>query len=127
MTTLGRRVFVVDDEWIIATTLTAILNLKGFSAESFTDPESALEAFSRECPDLLISDVMMPGLTGVDLAIEVKALCPKCHILLISGNAATANVLSPALVAGHHFEVLAKPIPPLHLIEVIQHAFQAMA
>ena len=115
-----QRIFVVDDEHIIAMTLAAILSYHGYDARHFTDPLKALEAINNECPNLLISDVMMAGLTGVELAIQVKALYPTCRIVLISGNAATADLLYPALIAGHHFEVHAKPITPPNLIAIIQ-------
>jgi CheY-like chemotaxis protein len=67
------RVFVVDDEHVIASTLAAILTLHGYSATSFTSPQEALAAARSSAPDLLISDVLMPGFSGVDLAIQIKA------------------------------------------------------
>ena len=90
------RVFVVDDEHVIAFTLATILNQSGFRAIPFTNPLDALEAASLEGPNLLISDVMMPELSGVDLAIRIKSKCPGCKILLFSGQAATADLLADA-------------------------------
>jgi CheY-like chemotaxis protein len=72
------RVFVVDDEHLIAGSLAAILNMHGYSATSFTSPLEALAAAQSRVPDLLITDVAMPGLSGVDLAILIKAECPEC-------------------------------------------------
>jgi two-component system OmpR family response regulator len=57
-------VFVVDDEKTIAETLVTILHLSGFAAKSFTDPREALSAALDDAPDLLLSDVMMPELSG---------------------------------------------------------------
>lgn len=68
-------VFVVDDEEVIASSLATILKLHGgLRARSFTKPLEALEAARLEAPDLLISDVMMPELSGIDLAIQVREL-----------------------------------------------------
>jgi PleD family two-component response regulator len=53
-------VFVVDDEPAIATTLAMILNSSGFSANAFTDPREALRFAETQCPDFLITDVVMP-------------------------------------------------------------------
>jgi DNA-binding NtrC family response regulator len=127
MTDTRQRVFVVDDEPVIAITLASILCLKGYNARSFVDPRQALEAFHDECPDLLISDVMMPELTGVDLAIQVKAICPGCRVLLISGQAATDDLLGPAREHGHDFQLLAKPVTPPRLLEIVQQSFQPTA
>jgi len=106
------RVFVVDDEHVIASTLAAILKLHGYSATSFTSPLEALAAARSRAPDLLISDVVMPDLSGVDLAILIKAECPECKILLFSGQAATQDLLKDARSQGHTFQLLQKPVHP---------------
>jgi DNA-binding NtrC family response regulator len=103
-------VFVVDDEHVIASTLAAMLKLDGYSATSFTSPQAALAAARSSAPDLLISDVLMRGLSGVDLAIQIKAQCPECKILLFSGQANTRDLLKDARSQGHNFQLLEKPI-----------------
>src|SRR5580658_9231151 len=89
-------VYVVDDEPIIALTLAAILNASGFRASAFTSAEDAIKAAERDGPALLITDVVMPGMNGIDLAIHLKSLCPKCKVLLFSGQAATSDLLESA-------------------------------
>lgn len=115
------RVFVVDDEDVIASTLAMILRLQGgFHARSFTDPLKALEAANLEAPDLLISDVMMPQLSGIDLAIQVRLRYPDCKVLLFSGQSATANLLEAARKNGYDFELLLKPVHPSDLLTKIR-------
>jgi DNA-binding NtrC family response regulator len=114
------RVFVVDDEFIIATTLATILQRNGFDAVSFTDPAEALKAAFMSVPDLLISDVVMPGLSGIELAILLRERHPECKVLLFSGQAATADLLEAARKKGHGFEVLAKPIHPTDFLKKIR-------
>ena len=114
------RVFVVDDEHVIAFTLATILNQSGFRAIPFTNPLDALDAASLEGPNLLISDVMMPELSGVDLAIRIKSKCPGCKILLFSGQAATADLLADARREGHNFKLLSKPVHPSDLLAAIR-------
>ncbi len=106
------RIFVVDDEKIIVDTLTLIFTRGGFPTEGFDDPRKAFRAALIEAPDLLISDVMMPSLSGVDLAIQLKGVCPRCEILLMSGQADTNDLLREARKLGFHFKLLAKPIAP---------------
>jgi CheY-like chemotaxis protein len=113
---LAPSVFVVDDEPIIASTLAAILQGNGFSAKFFTCPLEALTAARSKAPDLLISDVAMPGISGVELAIRMRAQYPTCKILLFSGQAATFDLLEHARVQGHHFDLLLKPVPPTELL-----------
>jgi CheY-like chemotaxis protein len=113
-------VFVVDDESVIAVTLTIILKRSGFKATAFTNPAEALKSASIEAPDLLVSDVMMPGMSGVDLAIQLKSIRPSCKILLFSGQAATADLLSAARAKGHDFTLLTKPVHPKDLLHTLQ-------
>jgi DNA-binding NtrC family response regulator len=109
-------VFVVDDEPVIANTLAIILNQAGFSATAFDHPEKAVAAQADLAPNLLISDVVMPGMTGIELAIEFRKKQPECKVLLFSGQAATADLLEKARAQGHDFELLAKPVHPADLL-----------
>jgi DNA-binding NtrC family response regulator len=116
------RVFVVDDEFTIASTLGMILRHKGFDATSYHAPLDALEAARSQAPDLLISDVVMPQFSGIELAIRVKEQCPNCKVLLFSGQSATAGMLEVARANGHDFEILTKPVHPTDLLRKINEA-----
>jgi CheY-like chemotaxis protein len=105
-------IFVVDDEPVIASSLAAILQMNGFSARFFTCPLEALAAARTESPDLVISDVAMPGISGIELAIKMRAQYPNCKILLFSGQAATSDLLEAARAQGHDFRLLQKPVHP---------------
>ena len=118
-------VFVVDDEHVIASSLAMILCHEGFDATPYTLPLDALKASCSKAPDLLISDVLMPRLSGVDLAIQVQKKCPGCKVLLFSGQAATAPLLEEARAKGHDFELLSKPIHPKELLKKIESVFAA--
>ena len=115
------HVYVIDDEKIITHTLTAILGQKGYSAVGFTNPLEALEAATTQPPAILISDVIMPEMDGIELAIEFQARFPRCKITLLSGQTATADLLESARERGHNFTVLAKPIHPKELLAEIGH------
>ena len=112
-------VLVVDDERIIADTLAAILELNGYAAMTAYDAQSALEIVQVIPPDLLISDVLMPGMSGVELAMALSQLAPNCKVLLFSGQAATMDLLAAARSAGFEFLALAKPVhPSVMLVQV---------
>jgi CheY-like chemotaxis protein len=112
-------VLVVDDERIIADTLSIILTKSGFSVMTAYDGMSALELAANRAPDLLISDVMMPGMTGVELAIAMTQTIPACKVLLFSGQAATVDLLEKSRAAGHEFTALTKPVHPTVLLKHI--------
>jgi len=110
------KVLVVDDERVIADTLSMILNQSGFDARAAYSGERALELANTFAPDMLISDVIMADLNGIDAAIQIRALLPKVKILLFSGQAATADLLEKARTRGYEFEILAKPVHPQDLL-----------
>ncbi len=110
------RVLVVDDERVIADTLAIILNQSGFNATAVYSGEKAVEMAETLRPDMVISDVIMNDLNGIDAAIQIRAMLPGCKILLFSGQAATADLLDRVRSQGHEFEILAKPVHPQDLL-----------
>jgi CheY-like chemotaxis protein len=80
----------------------------------------ALAAARSESPDLVISDVAMPGISGIDLAIQMRAQYPNCKILLFSGQAATLDLLESARAQGYDFRLLQKPVHPSEFLFEIE-------
>jgi CheY-like chemotaxis protein len=114
-----RRVLVVDDERVIADSVAAILNRSGFRAISRYSGAQAIESIHEECPDIIVSDVVMPDLNGIQLAKAVRTLCPKARIVLFSGNVETTSLLDGASLDGYFFEILQKPIHPVQLLKAL--------
>lgn len=111
------RILVVDDETLIADTIVQILNRNGFIAEAAYSGAQAIEQARLHCPELVLSDVMMPNVDGVEAAIAIREHCPDTRIVLFSGQAATVEILARARQRGHEFELLPKPIHPTQLIK----------
>ena len=110
------KVLIVDDERVIADTLAMILNHAGFEAKAVYSGEKAVEIVPLFQPDMLISDVIMGDMNGIDAAILIRRMCPEIRVLLFSGQAATANLLEKAQHRGHQFDILSKPIHPQDLL-----------
>jgi CheY-like chemotaxis protein len=110
------RVIVVDDEHVIADTLATILNRSGFEATAVYTGRQAVDLARKIHPDLIVSDVIMPDMNGIEAAIVIREMLPSCKVLLFSGQAATADLLENARASGHEFEILAKPIHPQDLL-----------
>jgi CheY-like chemotaxis protein len=112
-------VLIVDDEKVIADTLSIILSKSGFATFTAYNGSTALELANIVQPQLLISDVVMPGMTGVELAIALGEVIPHCKVLLFSGQAATADLLREARESGHDFTTLTKPVHPTDMLRRI--------
>jgi CheY-like chemotaxis protein len=120
-------VLVVDDESAIADTLSKILSLSGYAAMPVYDAEEALETALLMPPELLITDVMLPGMSGIELAIQMRRIFPDCRVLLFSGQAATSDLLNSAARAGHKFTLLTKPVYPVDLLQRVSESFGSAA
>lgn len=110
------RVYIVDDEWIISQTLAAILCKEGFQAQAFHNPDQVLIRSMEHPPDVLITDVIMPGMTGIELAIALRRAGHEGRIILFSGQAGALDLLCDARRRGYDFELLDKPLHPLQLV-----------
>ena len=110
-------ILVVDDEETLANSTVEILNISGFCAFVAYDGETALELAAKLHPDILLTDVVMAGMNGIELAVAITKVLPETQILLISGQAGTIDLLEKARQDGHAFELVAKPIHPMELIE----------
>lgn len=113
------KIIVVDDEPVIADTLVDILRGEGCQAISVSDGTSAMQWARIILPDVIISDVMMPGMTGIEAAIAIKEFLPSCRVILFSGQAGTVDLLEKARDKGHVFELLTKPISPNALLAAL--------
>lgn len=118
-------VLVVDDESVIADTLAEILSRSGYNAMAEYDGDSALETALLSPPEMLITDVVLPGMTGIELAITVRRIFPDCKIILFSGQASTADLLASARADGHQFTLLNKPLHPQDLLLKVSEGLKA--
>lgn len=109
------KVIVADDEQVTATTLTIVPNHAGFEACAFSGGEAAIEALNSFDLYVLISDAVIPDMSGIQAAIVIRSKQPNCKVLLFSEQAVTADLLQDARAQGHSFEITAMPI---HFLEM---------
>jgi CheY-like chemotaxis protein len=114
------KVLIADDEKVIADTLAMILNLGGFEARAVYSCQTAVEMAPAFRPDMLISDVIMAELNGVEAAIQIRAMLPNIRVFLLSGQTATAEMLEKSQAKDYGFEVLIKPLQPRDLLDKLR-------
>ena len=114
------KVLVVDDERLLADTTSSILRIAGFHARTAYDGWEALEIARTFHPGCILTDVMMPMMNGVELAIAVTKMFPGTKVVLFSGQAGISNIMQDSRSRGYDFPLLAKPVHPLKLIEAVK-------
>ena len=111
-----KHILVVDDESQITRVLRTSLSSHGYDIRVANDGETALEIMKDWSPDLVITDLTMPGMNGIELAIALVQSIPDCKVLLFSGQASTVDLLDKARHEGHHFTLILKPVHPTDLL-----------
>lgn len=108
------KVLVIDDEALIADTLTKILTLHGFEATPLYSGESALEWIENVRPDIVLSDIMMHEVDGVQAAVRIRELHPECRVILFSASA--LSFADRRKISSLGFEYLERPLHPKVLL-----------
>jgi CheY-like chemotaxis protein len=114
------KILVVDDQKLIVDTIAEILEGAGFEVAIACDAWAALELAASFEPERILSDILMPGMNGVEFAIAMRKMYPSVKILLFSGQAGISEILDRAEEQGYKFDVIPKPIHPKKLIERIK-------
>ena len=112
-----RTVLVVDDDRVLADTLSDILRKHGFKPVALYSGEEALELAGRFRPDVVLSDIRMSRLDGIEAAKRIHALHPDCRIILFTAHTASAAMIQ--LIHGLGFEFLPRPLHPEHVLNVL--------
>lgn len=118
------KVLVVDDNEIVADTMTLVLTFGGFDAIGDYDPHHALSLAETGSFDLLLTDVMMPRMSGIELAIAASEAGFVAKVLLMSGVDATTDLLEDARGRGYAFEILPKPTNASEIIAKVGELLQ---
>ncbi|MFZ0661286.1 MAG: response regulator [Acidobacteriaceae bacterium] len=116
---MSYRIMVVDDEARIADTLALVLQHSGYETAVAYEGDSALAQCPEFQPDLLLTDVVMPGMDGIELSQHVTDKFPTCKVLLFSGNTTTTELLERAQKKGRNLPLLSKPVHPVELLRKI--------
>ena len=114
------RILVVDDEAPLLLTLSANLELEGFDVVGAANGEEALAELRKGRFDLVLSDIRMPGMNGVELFRAIKQVAPELPVVLMTGFA-LEGLVNDALKEGA-YTVLAKPCPVDHVLDVLSRA-----
>ena len=118
-------VWVVDDDRSIRFVLRKALERAGIPSRAFERAEHVLEALREERPDVLVSDIRMPGMDGTSLLEEVKRRQPTLPVIIMTAYSDVESAV--ASFKGGAFEYLAKPFDVVKAVEVIDRARKASA
>lgn len=117
---LPPHVLIAEDDPLGASALETFLRFSGYRITLAEDGLQALAAFERTPADLLITDIMMPGLDGNGLIRELWGRRPELPVVVITGDAARLRPEYRPPLVSHRLALLAKPVKPSHVIDALQ-------
>lgn len=118
------KILVVDDEQEIVDMIVRNLKLEGYNIEGLTDPEEALERIKEENYQVVITDIKMPELSGVDLLKEIKKIDGIVQVIMITGYVTPSNIIS-SLSRGAN-DCLFKPLDMDRLKEAVDNSLEKL-
>jgi len=118
------KVLVADDEVEFASTLTTRLQLRNFDATMVTSGEKALRAVSDNCPNVLLLDMKMPDLDGLEVLAKLKDNYPGLKVIILTGHG-SFGIGRGGMELGA-FDYLMKPVDLNLLIEKIEEAYSSI-
>jgi len=115
------RILVVDDEPEVVAILTKSFSDAGYTVDAAAHGGDALIAVSQYQPDVVVLDILMEGLDGVQVLERIRSLDPSIRVIMITGS--TDATLKPTAMSMGAFAYMSKPVSLGHLLEAVAAAF----
>jgi two-component system C4-dicarboxylate transport response regulator DctD len=117
---VGIHVIFIDDDKFIRKSTVQSMQMAGFEIDGYAEVSSALPSINIHCPSVIVSNIKMPGITGLELLQRVKLIDAQIPVILITGQGDIAMAVQAMRDGAYHF--LEKPFSPDNLIEIIRRA-----
>jgi DNA-binding NtrC family response regulator len=118
----NKRVLLVDDETEFVSALAERLNLRGFDAQTATTGEEALGKINSSPPDVVLLDVLMPGMNGLEVLKRIKAGHPQVQVILLTGRGSWDGIQG---IREGAYDCLMKPIQIEELMQIMAEALES--
>lgn len=118
------KVLLVDDEVELVQALAERLELRGFAVRHALSGEEALGVIASDPPDLMVLDLRMPGMDGMEVLRTVKRDHPGIHVIMLTGHGSEKDMETAHMLGA--FEYLQKPVDIAVLVAVLKRAAQLM-
>jgi len=114
------RILIIDDDPGCLDSLKSSLELSGYDCEAFTQPKKAVKAYKKSRHDIIITDMKMPTMTGLEVLKEIKSFNPDAKVIIITAYGDVETAI--AAVNNHAYAFFGKPLNFPELMETIEKA-----
>ncbi len=117
---MRNHILIVDDEGSIRTSLSGVLQDEGYEVHTAQNGQEALEIIKQEPPDMVMLDIWMPGMDGIETLSKIKEIAPQVEVVMISGHGSIETAVKTTKLGAYDF--LEKPLSLDKTVLIVQHA-----
>ena len=118
-------IYIIDDEPAILKALKQLLSIEGYEAEVFGDAREALKKLDRDWPGVVLSDINMPGIDGVEFLREVLKVDSEFSVVMLTGHGDISTAVESMRLGAYDF--IEKPFSNEHILDVLNRAGEKRA
>jgi len=115
-----KKVLIVDDEGRVVQSIAGVLQDEGFQVATAESGEEAIGVVQKEDPDIVLLDIWMPGMDGIEVLKKLKWMSPDCQVIMISGHATISTAMAAVKLGA--FDFIEKPLSLDVLLTTIRRA-----
>jgi UDP-3-O-[3-hydroxymyristoyl] N-acetylglucosamine deacetylase len=117
---MEKKVLIVDDEERVVQSIAGVLEDEGFRVVRAKSGEEAIKVFQEEGPDIILLDIWMPGMDGIEVLKRLKWIAPECQVIMVSGHATISTAMTAVKLGA--FDFIEKPLSIDLLLVTIRRA-----
>src|SRR5512139_3987467 len=117
---MGKTILIVDDEESICSSLGGILNDEGYRAITAGSGEDAIRMIEEEMPDLVLLDIWLPGMDGLETLGQIKSEHPQLQVIMMSGHGNIETAVKATKLGA--FDFIEKPLSLDKTVLIVNHA-----
>jgi len=121
----GRDILVIEDEPVVSNSLRRILSRQGHRVDQALAPEAGLSKVDGKCYDLVLLDLRMPGMSGLEVLSEIKSRRPEQKVMIVTGYASIESAVEATRLGASHY--IAKPFTPEELTRATNQVLEEVA
>ena len=118
------KILLVDDEVDFVATLSERLSLRDMNSQSASSGEEALKSVGDNVPDIIVLDLKMPGIDGMEVLRRVKQYFPQIQVIILTGHGSDQDEAEARRLGA--FDYLRKPVDIEHLVNRIREAYKEL-
>lgn len=117
---MKEKILIVDDEESVVQSIEGVLKDEGFQVVTAKSGQEAMDVFNKELPTLVLLDIWMPGMDGIEVLKRIKWISPACQVVMISGHATISTAMTAVRLGA--FDFIEKPLSLDTLLLTIRRA-----